>query len=94
MTGAKYLGIAQTERGYALGKVQGLPGMVRTGSRNEAVRGELYEVSEAHMGRLNDWEDQRYAQETVRMNDGRMALAYVLPYGPGELRTVRQEDWQ
>ena len=76
MKGARFLGEVRTapqynlkvlDDGTATGLVEG----------EKAVPGELYQVSYSQLEALDDWELDVYRREMIRLEDGRLADAFV-----------------
>lgn len=92
--GARFVGQACSEPGWALVDLGAWPGLVREGTG--AVHGELFEVDEAELGALDAYEDcpRSYTRQSLRLSDGAQALAYVLVDALAEGRPrIAGGDW-
>jgi gamma-glutamylcyclotransferase (GGCT)/AIG2-like uncharacterized protein YtfP len=75
---ARFAGAAQTAPAFTLVDLGPYPAMVAGG--RDAVAGELYEVDDAALARLDLFEGPAlYARTRVHLDDGREAHAYLLP---------------
>lgn len=70
---ARFVGSASTEPRYAVVERDGYPALV-PGTR--AVTGELFEVAEAELSRLDAFEGSGYVRELVQLAGGSTAYAY------------------
>lgn len=78
MKGAKFLGKARTAPVYNLKTLEGdrtFEGLVKDGEKS--IPGELYQVSYPQLAKLDDWEWDVYRREMIKLEDGRLADAYV-----------------
>jgi gamma-glutamylcyclotransferase (GGCT)/AIG2-like uncharacterized protein YtfP len=78
LEGARFAGACSTASEYDITHSAGYPALV-PGSR--AVAGELYDVDETLLSRLDAFEGDDYRRATVRLADGELAIAYVLAAG-------------
>ena len=95
MAGARFLGEACTEPGYALVELGWYPGLVREGSRS--IAGELYAVGPAALAALDDYEDHPdlFLRQAIRLADGSSAESYLLrPEHAGERRRIPSDSWR
>lgn len=76
--GARFERIATTEAGYRLVLQGEYPALARGGT--DVVHGEVFLVSEAALVQLDRFEDvpRLYQRESVRLDDGSDAQAYVI----------------
>jgi gamma-glutamylcyclotransferase (GGCT)/AIG2-like uncharacterized protein YtfP len=79
LAGAAFARKAATATGYGLFSVSGYPALARRG--DGVVHGELYVVSDAQLARLDVFEEvpHRYRRESIVLDDGSHAEAYVVP---------------
>jgi gamma-glutamylaminecyclotransferase len=95
MTGARFVCAARTAARFTLVDRGAFPALVQGGATS--VRGELYEITAAHLARL-DWFEgvpRLYERKTIRLADGARAQAYVQP--EASLRTrdvIVSGDWR
>ncbi len=77
LSGAAFLGSAQTTSEWALLDLGAFPGLVPGAG---VVVGELYEVDEARLAKLDHLEGvpHFYRRGDVDLDDGRRVLAYIL----------------
>lgn len=75
LRGAIFLGVARTARRYAVRQVDGFPALL-----NGAVEiaGELFDVGDDLLARLDVFEGSAYARRLVELSDGTHAQAYFL----------------
>lgn len=73
LEGARSVGSARTEPRYRLVQREGYRALVE-GDR--AIDGELYEVTEEVMARLDSFEGEGYVRDLVTLADGSTAFAY------------------
>ncbi len=72
------LGPARTAAEYTLLRMSWFPGLLDAGTT--VVVGELYDVDEATLGRLDDYEGDWFSRGEVRLDDGSAAVCwYVVP---------------
>lgn len=76
---ADYVDSCTTGPGYALFHVGRYPALVRAGAGS--VQGELYQVEPDLLDHLDVFEGcpTLYQRQTLRLEDGRTAFAYVMP---------------
>lgn len=75
--GARFLGKARTSPRFRLVVLgEDFEGIARGG--DDAIPGELYEVSYDKLLELDDWEYDIYARQYIRLEDGSLCDAYVL----------------
>lgn len=81
LAGARFLGPARTEPGFALVDLGPYPGMIRRGSAS--VAGELYRVTPAVLDALDRFEGHPllFRRARVPLADGPPAFAYLLAPG-------------
>ncbi len=79
LEGARYVGPARTEPRYRLVQREGYRALVE-GDRT--IEGELYDVTEEVMDRLDAFEGTGYVRATVVLADGSSAFAYWSADGP------------
>lgn len=77
LRGAKFLGATRTAPAYEL-RTLGNDFEALAHGGQEAVPGELYQVSFEKLLELDDWEYSIYARQYIRLEDGSVADAYVL----------------
>jgi gamma-glutamylaminecyclotransferase len=75
LAGATYVRSLATEQRYALVERDGYPALIPGYC---AVEGELYELTHAHLLRLDAFEGSGYVRAKVTLADGSDALAYWL----------------
>jgi gamma-glutamylaminecyclotransferase len=80
LEGARYVGPARTEPRYRLVQQKGYRALVE-GDRT--IEGELYDVDEEVMDRLDAFEGTGYVRATVMLADGTSAFAYWSADGQG-----------
>jgi gamma-glutamylaminecyclotransferase len=88
LAGQRFLGEAVTEPKYRLYDLGSYPGLVRDEANGLAVKGELWEVDDACLAGLDDFEDapKLYARERVAVRgvDGPVeTFVYNKPIPPG-----------
>jgi len=93
--GAVLLREARTASQYKLLSVGWFPGMV-SDSEGQGVLGELYEVNEDVLSRLDRYENtpHLFARESVELDDGSQAVAYLLASPRPEYETVPNGQWK
>ncbi|MFN3430105.1 MAG: gamma-glutamylcyclotransferase [Candidatus Sericytochromatia bacterium] len=95
LAGARYLGPARTEPVFELVSLGPYPALVPGGG--VAVVGELYEVDDAGLARL-DWLEgypELYDREAIPLADGTRALAYMQrPAQALGLPRIESGDWR
>lgn len=74
MAGAQRVGSARTAPVYTLVTFGWFPGLVVDGTTS--VVGELYDVDEATLRALDDYEGEWFARGTVSLSDGAHAVAW------------------
>jgi gamma-glutamylcyclotransferase (GGCT)/AIG2-like uncharacterized protein YtfP len=79
LEGARRLGPARTPPRFTLIDLGEFPALVPGGAH--AVVGETWEVADAHLARLDVFEEHPdvYVREELHLDDGRVVFAYVLP---------------
>ena len=83
MTGQRFIGMALTEPRYRLFDLGGYPGMVLNETAGLAIEGEVWEVDEAGLRRLDELEDVEggeYARERIALQppfDGQDVQGYL-----------------
>jgi gamma-glutamylaminecyclotransferase len=79
MAHARFIGQAETEPRYELVQIDYYPAMLPDGAH--AVHGELYEVDDATLRRLDELEEvpHYYERHELTLADGTKAFAYVMP---------------
>jgi gamma-glutamylcyclotransferase (GGCT)/AIG2-like uncharacterized protein YtfP len=94
LSAARCAGEARTLEAFAMFDLGGFPCIVR--GAGEPVRGEVYEVDAATLARLDALEDapRWYRRETVRLDDGSSAEAYLYAQDVGAAPRVRGGDWR
>lgn len=80
LEGAVYVGPARTEPRYRLVQQEGYRALV-DGERT--IEGELYDIDEEVMSRLDAFEGKGYRRATVTLADGSNAFAYWSADGQG-----------
>jgi gamma-glutamylaminecyclotransferase len=93
--GARFVSEARTAPRYTLVSLGRYPALVPGGST--AVVGEVYEVEEALLSSLDDFEGvpEHYLRVEVEIEGGESAFVYVLaPHRGGELEIVASGDWR
>jgi gamma-glutamylcyclotransferase (GGCT)/AIG2-like uncharacterized protein YtfP len=94
LEGARFVGTARTSPAFQLVDLGEYPALLDGGS--QAVAGEVYEVDDAMIARLDPFEaSASYGRATIPLEDGRPAHAYLLPRGllPGG-RPIVSGDWR
>jgi len=93
LEGARFLGAARTAPGFELWDCGEYPGIGRGGPAQ--VVGELYEVPDAQMAKLDEYEGPLYAREILELEGGGQAEAYVLTAAAEEIRVALVDcgDW-
>lgn len=93
LEGARFLGAARTAPGFELWDCGEYPGIGRGGPAQ--VVGELYEVPDAQMAELDEYEGPLYAREILELEGGGQAEAYVLTAAAEEIRVALVDcgDW-
>ncbi len=79
LEGAKYVGSARTDARYRLVQRDGYRALV---DGDRVIEGELYDVSEELIARLDAFEGSGYVRATVALADGSTAFAYWSADGP------------
>ncbi len=95
MSGARFLGEARTQPGYALVELGWYPGLVREGERS--IAGELYAVAPSDLAALDDYEDHPalFLRQPIRLADGSSAEAYLLRPEHAEARQrIDADSWR
>lgn len=77
MTGSRFLGATRTSSRYRL-EILGNDFEAIVPGGEEAIPGELYQVSFEKLGELDDWEYDIYVREYIHIEDGNVCDAYVL----------------
>lgn len=79
LAGGRFLGPAETLPQYDLVQIDYYPALVPGGTGK--VMGELYQVDDATLQRLDELEEvpAYYVRERIELVDGRSAFAYLLP---------------
>ncbi len=79
LEGARFVGEARTAPSFSLHDLGSYPAMVADGSH--AIVGELYEVDELTLARLDSLEGHPsyYERHTITLADGNAAETYLLP---------------
>jgi gamma-glutamylaminecyclotransferase len=75
LRGARFLGVARTARVYAVLDVAGYPALV---PGKDEVRGELFDVDEPLLQRLDLFEGCEYRRGKIVLAGGEVAEAYLL----------------
>jgi gamma-glutamylcyclotransferase (GGCT)/AIG2-like uncharacterized protein YtfP len=78
LRGARFVGTARTEQRYELVHVSGYPALLEDGS--VGVSGELYEVDDALLRRLDEFEEvpEMYQRKWVSLTGNQHAQAYTM----------------
>ena len=78
LQGSPFLGTITTQPHYHLYRVGPFPGMV-IGDETGGVQGELFEVSDAVLGIVDQYENEPYLfrRELIDLSDGSQAWAYL-----------------
>jgi gamma-glutamylaminecyclotransferase len=95
MRGGRLLGPAATLASYRLVDLGSYPALVEGGS--VAVVGELYEVSDAHLGALDRFEGHPsfYVRAAIELSAGGQAEAYLLPASRARgASEIASGDWR
>jgi gamma-glutamylaminecyclotransferase len=79
MAHARFVRTAETEPAYDLVQIDYYPAMIAGG--NARVHGELYEVDDQTLARLDDLEEvpTYYERQPITLADGTLAHTYVMP---------------
>jgi gamma-glutamylcyclotransferase (GGCT)/AIG2-like uncharacterized protein YtfP len=80
LAGARYVGPARTAPRYRLVQKEGYRALIE-GDR--AIEGELYDIDDQVMTRLDEFEGTGYVRATVMLADGSSAFAYWSADGQG-----------
>ena len=95
LTGARFLGPARTVPAFELASLGPYPALVPGG--DVAVVGELYEVDDAGLARL-DWLEgypELYDRQEIALTDGTRAIAYLQRPAQAEgLPRIGSGDWR
>ena len=98
LEGQRYLGPARTVAGYALYGLEGYPGLVRTGEGGDVVSGEVWEVDDQRLAKLDQFEgvgEGLYRRDAVALEapfDREPVEAYHYLRGLAHRRKV-SGDW-
>ena len=95
MSGARFLGEARTQQGYALVELGWYPGLVPEGERS--IAGELYAVGPRELAELDAYEDHPalFLRQQIRLADGSSAEAYLLRPEHAEARQrIAADCWR
>jgi gamma-glutamylcyclotransferase (GGCT)/AIG2-like uncharacterized protein YtfP len=95
MEGACLIGAATTSPGFTLLDLGDYPAMAA--SSEGCVMGEVYEVSRAHLARLDRFEGHPrfYTRAKIQLADGTLAETYLMPPGRVEQRKpISSGDWR
>jgi gamma-glutamylaminecyclotransferase len=95
LVSASFVGPAQTVAAFTLIRWQGYPGLRRGGSTG--VRGELYRVSPALLGALDEFEGHPtlFQRDRIPLAGGGSAQAYFVPTGQGlSAPVIVSGDWR
>jgi len=76
---SRFVGPAVSQALYDLEQIDYYPAMIPGGKT--AIRGELFEVDDATLAKLDSLEEVPvyYVRETITLEDGTKALAYLMP---------------
>jgi gamma-glutamylcyclotransferase (GGCT)/AIG2-like uncharacterized protein YtfP len=74
LQGARFVAVARTSAAYRLLDFGSYPGLAR-GTR--AVEGELFEVDDAVLERLDEFEGSDYLRRRIELSDGSTVEAYL-----------------
>jgi gamma-glutamylcyclotransferase (GGCT)/AIG2-like uncharacterized protein YtfP len=79
LAGARFVGSAQTLPAYDLVQIDYYPALIAGGEA--CVQGELYEVDDTTLARLDELEEvpHYYVRERIALADGRLAFTYLMP---------------
>jgi gamma-glutamylcyclotransferase (GGCT)/AIG2-like uncharacterized protein YtfP len=95
---AEYLGEARTTNDYILYNVYDFPGMIKSHSlRLNGVRGELFEVDENNMRKINRYEcveSNLFKRDVVELVDGTQAIAYFYNQDISESTLIESGIWK
>jgi gamma-glutamylcyclotransferase (GGCT)/AIG2-like uncharacterized protein YtfP len=94
LAAGRYLGEAATAPGYALVDLGPYPAMLRTGTGR--VHGELYEIDDVLLARLDEFEDVHgpYRRRRIELADGSVADAYMSADDHVNGPIVASGDWR
>lgn len=95
LSGARFLGPVRTAPDYDLVDFGGYPALVPGG--DSAVTGELYEVDDAMLQRLDAYESvpELYYRVRIRLAAGTLAEAYLMPRPKARGRSIIESgDWR
>lgn len=76
MAGARFVGTARTAPAFELVDLGPYPGLLAQGAT--AVAGEVYDVPESLLARLDDYEGPDYDRRPIELEDGTEVEAWVL----------------
>ena len=97
MEGATWVGPARSSPGFRLYSLMAYPAMVRDAAWAGAVVGELYDVPESMVERLDRFEGhpELYERTLVQLSDGAQAWAYLMrPEQVLGRKPVPEGDWR
>jgi gamma-glutamylcyclotransferase (GGCT)/AIG2-like uncharacterized protein YtfP len=94
LEGARFIGTVRTAPAFTLFDLGEFPALVATG--HDAVSGELWEVDDAHLERLDAFEEHPdvYARRKIPLEDGRDAFAYLPRTAPTARERIVSGDWR
>lgn len=91
---ALFLGFHRTQARYSMLSMGWYPAVIDDG--HTAIHGEVYQISKAHLGRLDQLEDypRTYTRRLIRTPYGQAWMyLYRQPIAPGTPRVIRG-DWK
>lgn len=91
MHGSTWERSAKTAPHYTLWQLSWYPGMTSGG--DTSIAGDVYTVPADRLAELDDYEGDSYRRVNVALEDGSIAIAWVLRYPPQGKPIIANGDW-